>query len=389
MEGVLGDLPEAVEILRRSQDFPSLALSQLKMIEFMVRQQNSANQLPTGVGKTYGPICLPSILDLLRDSFGHDIIPKETRTLYVVPLINIFDSLSSQMDKLNISYQIIEAGSSNEIDENVKVVCISPEKLLNPLVMKNILKLSWSIVSVDEPHLAIEWGTSKGRKKPFRKAMLELSKLNSVGTAFECHSATISSFEQILSFLGRRNSIWKTQIESPNRPNLTFYLLQGQEAPDNILQLPFVKNVLSSEYEGILLIYVQRITDGNQIFFSLLDYCEKQGLIEYSTQLQVPQKPFAFLHAKLSEESKKAILSDASRKRIKVLIATSSAGCGVNLPITKFLGWGLDPKPSLPWGRCRGTWGMRWIGGGWGMGREWISIMYLEEGGQQSMRPRW
>ena len=346
MEGVLADLPEAVEILRRSQDFPSLALSQLRMIEFMVRQHNSAHQLPTGVGKTYGPICLPSILDLLRDSFGHDFIPKETRTLYVVPLINIFDSLSSQMDRLKISHQIIEAGSSTDIDEHVKVVCISPEKLLNPVMMKNILKLNWSIVSVDEPHLAIEWGTSKGRKKPFRKAMLELSKLNSVGTAFECHSATINSFEQIFSFLGRRNSIWKTQIESPNRPNLTFYLLKGSEAPDNILQLPFVKNVLTCDYDGILLIYVQRITDGNQIFFSLLDFCEKQGLIKYSVQAQVPHKPFAFLHAKLSEESKKGILSDASRKMIKVLIATSSAGCGVNLPITKFLGWGLDPQPS-------------------------------------------
>ena len=78
----------------------------------------------------------------------------------------------------------------------------------------------------------------------------------------------------------------------------------------------------------------------------MLEFCEKKGLIKYAALEPSPRKPFAFLHAKLTEESKKAILKEASNGSLKILIATNSAGCGINLNITKFLGWGLDPQPS-------------------------------------------
>ena len=345
-EELLRDLPEAIELLRNSQSFPPLSECQVKMFEFMVMQCNSANQLPTGSGKTYPAICIPLILDILRDTFGHKVIPEKTRVLYIVPLINIFHSLSHEMNRLKIPFQLIEAGSRSDIDEDSKVVCISPEKLLDRLIIKSIMQLNWSVIVVDEPHLALIWGTSKTKKKPFRKAMAELSKLNDVGTIFECHSATIENFDLLFSFFGRKNSVWKTQIQSPNRMNLTFYLLKGPDAPVNILQLPYVRNVLEADFDGITLIYVQRISDGNDIFFSLLEYCEKHGLIKYSPHEKSPRKPFAFLHAKLTEESKKVIINDAVGKLIKILISTSSAGCGINLPITQFVGWGLDPEPS-------------------------------------------
>ena len=81
-------------------------------------------------------------------------------------------------------------------------------------------------------------------------------------------------------------------------------------------------------------------------FFSLLDYCERHGLIQYSPHDRSPRKPFAFLHAKLSDEIKKAIINDVSDNLVKILVATSSAGCGINLPITTFVGWGLDGETS-------------------------------------------
>ena len=176
--------------------------------------------------------------------------------------------------------------------------------------------------------------------------MTDLAKLNELGTVFECHSATIVDFESLFSFLGRKSSIWRRQIQSPNRPNLTYYLLQGQEAPKSILHLPFVTDVLANDFAGVTLVYVQRISDGNEIFFSLLDYCERHGLIQYSPHDRSPRKPFAFLHAKLSDEIKKAIINDVSDNLVKILIATSSAGCGINLPITTFVGWGLDGETS-------------------------------------------
>ena len=250
------------------------------------------------------------------------------------------------MKRLNIPCQIIEAGTISEIDRKAKVVAMSPEKLLDGKVMHSVVQLNWSVIVIDEPHLVLTWGTSNSNKKPFRKAMAELSKLNSLGTVFECHSATIESFEDIYRFFGRKNSVWKKQIKSPDRANLAYYLLKGQDAPDNVLHLSCIRNVLEEQYCGICLIYVQRLSDGAQIFFSLLDYCEKQGLIKYSPLEKFPRKPFAFLHAKLTEGSKREILNDASNGLFKILIATNSAGCGVNLPISMFVGWGLDPEPA-------------------------------------------
>ena len=58
---ILQDLPQALELLRESQKFPILSECQVKMLEFMVSKVNSANQLPTGSGKTYPAICIPAI----------------------------------------------------------------------------------------------------------------------------------------------------------------------------------------------------------------------------------------------------------------------------------------------------------------------------------------
>ena len=333
---LLDHLRQAIEILRKSQEFDMLSEFQLKMFEFMVTKHNSVSQ--PGSGKTYPAICIPLVLDILRDKFNHKSISKNTRVLYIVPLINIFHSLATEMDRLKIPFQILAAGTGNKIDQDAKVVCIFPEKLLDSMLMKSLLLFNWRVIVVDEPHLCLAWGTSKSRKKPFRKAMTELSKLNDLGTVFECHSATIENFEKLFSFFGRKNSIWKKQIESPNRPNLTFYLLKGSDAPESILQLPFVTNVLETDFWGITLIYVQRISDGNDIFFSLLDYCEKNNLIKYSPHDKSPRKPFAFLHAKLTDDTKKVIVNDAANGKIKILIATNSAGFGINLPITQFVG---------------------------------------------------
>ena len=80
-------------------------------------------------------------------------VPEVTRVLYIVPLVNIFHSLSCEMLALEIPHQILSSGEGFKVDKCAKVVCVSPEKLLEKSVMSSILQLSWSAVSIDEPHL--------------------------------------------------------------------------------------------------------------------------------------------------------------------------------------------------------------------------------------------
>ena len=249
------------------------------------------------------------------------------------------------MNKLKIPHQILHADAVSKIDPETKVLCLSPEKILDRNVVSEIYKLEWSCICIDEPHLALIWGTSKSKfTKPFREAFSKLSRLNNLSACFELHSATIFDEVKVFELLGRKNSEWRKQIQLPNRENLTIYLISGKRAPDNILSLPSVTRAFD-DADGLLLIFVQRISDGSSIYLELLNYCEENGFVKFCAKEEKPIKPLAFLHSSLSEDTKKRILMDATDKKLRVLIATNSAGSGINIPVTEFIGWGLDPEP--------------------------------------------
>ena len=343
------DVIKSVDILRARQQHPTLSEFQIKTVVALVGKQNSLNQLPTGSGKTWPVVCFPQILDILRETFHYDDIPSETRVLYIVPLINIYHSLSKEMKSLNIPYQIMGAGGSTEVTKEAKVIFISPERLLNKSVMTSIMQLHWSCVSIDEPHLALEWGISKTkRSKPFREAFTKLNSLNILGTVFEMHSATIENKEQLYQLVGRKFSPWENQLVVPERSNLTYFLFTGTDAPNNILQLPSILKCLDAEepLQGITLVYVQSIKEGSDIYLTLLDYCEKKNLISFPTDKARCNCPVLFLHSNLTEEKKAEVMEEAMRYNIKILVATSAAGAGINLPVVQFVGWGLDRQPS-------------------------------------------
>ena len=131
------DVLKSIEILRTQQQHPEISEYQIKVVLALSEKKNSLNQLPTGSGKTWPVVCFPQILDILRDTLHYNL-PRETRVLYVVPLINLYHSLAKEMEKLNIPHQILNAGGSTEINRQAKVIFISPERLLNKSVMRSI-----------------------------------------------------------------------------------------------------------------------------------------------------------------------------------------------------------------------------------------------------------
>ena len=192
----------------------------------------------------------------------------------------------------------------------------------------------------------MEWGISKSKhSKPFREAFSRLNNLNCLGTVFEMHSATIENIGMLCQLVGRKNSPWSEQLVVPDRTNLTYFLYQGKNAPSSILQLPSISKCLEENDEGITLIYVQSVKEGSEIYITLLNYCEDNFLIKFPTR-EAANIPVSFLHSNLTEDKKKEIMVKAISCNIKILIATSAAGAGINLPVIRFVGWGLDRNPS-------------------------------------------
>ena len=346
---IKSDIPKAVATLLERQNLLSVSNEQLKQLECIVLGENSLHQLPTGSGKTWASVSSPDILDLLRDSYGHQHIPKETRVLVIIPLIAIIKSLELELSKLNISYDILDSEHQGQIKSEAKVVIVTPEKLMDKRTMQNICQLSWSAVSLDEPHYVLLWGTSKKKKgvlkRPFREAFQHLNKLNALGTPFELHTATAFKFDELFSLLGRKSSIWIKQIKVPERENLTYYFVDGKNISD-IKQFKFVTQQLEPDSEGVVLIYVQKLEEGSKIFYSLNEYATENGLIKWSSRSGLQERPVAFLHANLTNQRKAEIITDTVSLKIKILVSTSSIGAGVNLPIKTLLGWGLDPETA-------------------------------------------
>ena len=134
------DICEAIDTVRRDQGHPPLKEYQVSTVIHLINQRNCLNQLPTGYGKTWPVVSLPSVLDTLRTKYSYDFIPINCRVLYIVPLINIYQSLAFEMENLKIPYQVMSVGSACQISKTAKVVFISPERLLNKYVMKSILE---------------------------------------------------------------------------------------------------------------------------------------------------------------------------------------------------------------------------------------------------------
>ena len=102
--------------------------------------------------------------------------------------------------------------------------------------------------------------------------------------------------------------------------------------------MPSVKRAIHDDNEsGITLVYIQRISDGAELQLSLLEYCDSNGMLEANNV-----KPVAFLHSNLTDGKKEEILQNAVDLKIRILIATSAVGAGINIPVIQFIGWGLD-----------------------------------------------
>ena len=257
-----------------------------------------------------------------------------------------------ELAKFGISYDVINSDHVGRIKSDSKIIILTPEKLVRKEILKQISSLSWSAIVIDEPQYMITWGMRKKKKgilrRPFMEAFQELNQLNILGAAFELHTATASNVEKLFALLGRKDSVWLKQVVMPERENLTYYLIDGKDVRD-IKQFPFVLEHLEDNSEegassGTLLIFVQKLEEGSKIFCSLNEYANENNLISWSSRSGKPIRPVAFLNANLTESRKEEIIGDVLAKKVKILVATSSVGAGVNLPFKMLLGWGLDPE---------------------------------------------
>jgi ATP-dependent DNA helicase RecQ len=293
-------------LLKKHFGFEGFRTLQREIIEETLAGRDALALLPTGGGKS---ICyqLPA---LARDGF----------TLVISPLIAL---MKDQVDGLRengipaafLNSSVDEAGAKETwralYKGELKILYLSPERLLLDGMIEKLVSLNLTFVAVDEAHCISSWGHD------FRPEYRALKKIREDHPHIPILALTASATDRvrqdIVDMLGIPDA--KFFVASFNRPNLSYRV-------------------------------IPRINPSKQIREILADHPDENGIIyclsRNSTESLAQElsshgiKAVAY-HAGLTSEQRAKRQEQFSRDEVRVVVATVAFGMGVDKPDVRFV----------------------------------------------------
>jgi ATP-dependent DNA helicase RecQ len=312
-----------VEATLPEQVFPSLETAlkhhfgydqfrpgQRTVIESILKNQDALVVMPTGGGKS---LCyqLPALLKL-------------GVTVVVSPLIALMqDQVDSLQDNgiaatyLNstLTYDTLRSREADLLGGKVKLLYVSPERLVNPGFMQLLERLSRSVgigcFAIDEAHCVSEWGHDF--RPDYRQLSILRDRFPQVALMGLTATATERVRQDILQQLRLRDPL--VHVASFNRHNL-FYDVRpkGREAYQDLL-----KQVRQHSGSGII-------------------YClSRRQVDELASRLTLDGESVLPYHAGLNDEIRRQHQTRFIRDDVRLMVATIAFGMGINKPDVRFV----------------------------------------------------
>lgn len=298
---------KALEVLNKYYGYSSFRKGQEKIIEEILRGNDTVAIMPTGGGKS---ICyqVPALL-------------LEGVTLVISPLISLMKDQVDSIRELGVEAAYINSSlSNNDIVEileklergQLKIVYIAPERLESNSFISLIRDINISQVAIDEAHCVSQWGhdfrTSYRNVKGFIKSLNK----RPIVTAFTA-TATEEVREDIVSLLNLSRP--KVFIQGFDRENLKIQVIKGLSKKEFLLN--YIKE--NSELSGI--IYTATRNETDKVYEALTARGYSVGRY----------------HAGLSEsertENQEAFVYD----RVNIMVATNAFGMGIDKPNIRYV----------------------------------------------------
>jgi ATP-dependent DNA helicase RecQ len=293
-------------LLKEHFGYSSFRPLQQEIIEETLLGRDALALLPTGGGKS---ICyqLPALA-------------RKGLTLVISPLIALMKDQVDGLLENGISAAYLNSSLNEESSKDtwrslyrgdIKILYLSPERLLLEGMLEKLESLNLEFVAVDEAHCISSWGHD------FRPEYRALQKIRERYPHIPILALTASATERvrhdIIEMLGIPDA--KLFVASFNRPNLSYRIIPRMEPIKQILE------ILADHPDESGIIYC-------------LSRDRTESVAEELTRRRLKASAY---HAGLSSQERALRQEQFARDEVKIMVATVAFGMGVDKPDVRFV----------------------------------------------------
>lgn len=289
-------MSKAYDLLNKYWGWSDFRSGQEEAIHASLSAENTLVVLPTGGGKS---LC-----------YQMSALLQEGICVVVSPLIALMIDQVNSLKRKNIRAMSIHGTMrENELVEaldqcafgNIKLLYLSPERLLNPIVTQRLKTLDISLLAVDEAHCISQWGHDF---RPAYRKIGEFHKLiNEPPIMALTATATPKVKEDIIASLELKDT--KLIQTSFVRENLSYRVVHTEN------KLGAIKQMIANRSENII------------IYLRTRKHCET--LVE---QLQLESITARYFHG--GSTNKPQLIDEWQSGRYPIMVATSAFGMGID-----------------------------------------------------------
>lgn len=285
-------------ILAQHWGYKKFRPQQKEVITSLLKGQDTLTILPTGSGKS---LCyqLPALI-------------TKGVCLVVSPLIALMKDQVQQLNKKNIPAAALYSGLShdeskevyrNALDENIKLLYVSPERLQSERFIRFLQQATISFIAVDEAHCIAQWGHD------FRPAYMNIKdiKYDIPGKPIIALTATATPKveEEIIERLELKNTA--------------------------VIRGSFVREELALEVREVENKETQLISTLSKTQRSNIVYCRSRRTCkELSLLLNQEGLSSTYYHAGLSKEERDQAQLAWLDNKVKTIVSTNAFGMGID-----------------------------------------------------------
>lgn len=286
--------------------YQEFRVGQAEIIEVALAKKDSLVIMPTGGGKS---LCyqVPALIN-------------NGLTIVVSPLISL---MKDQVDQLKANGVAAAALNSTltKIEQQavyqklhqgeLKLIYVSPERVLMPDFMQRLMELPLSLIAIDEAHCVSQWGHD------FRPDYAALGRLKKnfphcpiMALTATADEATRLDIQQQLSLVDPY-----IYIGSFDRPNIRYTLVEKFKPTEQVLK--YLKHYRNQS--GII-------------------YCNSRKKVErLAATLEQKRYKVGAYHAGMDQDKRNLVQEQFSKDDIDIVVATVAFGMGINKPDVRFV----------------------------------------------------